>query len=733
MLRLPRLILLLACVALFPEEALAGSASVRARVSLDGDSAVGARVRILRSERLGKPLATLAESTVDSEGIVELEMPVPERPWPRRASEQPSLVIESPGLPPKVLPIPFHKFDNSYDAFGTLHLGEISIDRGCDLTGRVLARSHSTAPASGSPLSGALVVVWLEGFDSPWRAVTDAQGSFKMDMMPPAKFVVGLAHEDFVPRRTSVEHNCPEEAQQEFVIDRGLQLQGTVRHEDGRPAVGASVASLPVAPLGAPFGWLPHPIAGTHQDGAYTVGARDDDEWSLFAEAEGTLRKGTRTRSDRNLSEIADLVLKAKRRVRGTVEDESWPVEGALLGFAHLDDQAPPVRAESGPDGAFDSGALAAGRYLVTVESEEHETLQVELDLSADAPATLYAKLRTAGTGSMVVRVVDDNSHPVEGASVLAMDKFDRCTTDRSGECQLEGIPLGEELFVMTEHPAHDAVVRACQLPADRQVEIQFEESSREMVRLRGSVRGEDGEPVVGARVRLHEPYRPSGPRVQTVTDSRGSFVLPPVPEGFYALKIHARQMAPFGRGLKVLESESELEVVLSVGTRIEGTLEGVEGPMPSVVTIRAIDERGGEPAPCSSGSWFDSFPPSAQRAGTDPSIANAELAQGRYRFEHVPPGDWQILAVTADHTWSTVARIAEGERETWLPIEGLPRSRCPDHNDTVAAQANESLVFRLEAHDKAYLGDYFHFVLKDPGTGESYELRRLLRRWGGG
>lgn len=227
------------------------------------------------------------------------------------------------------------------------------------------------------------------------------------------------------------------------------------------------------------------------------------------------------------------------------------------------------IHVESGADGGFVVGGLAAGRHRLTTRSGEHVA-------KADGPAVMvvageevHADLVLADVGAVAGIVVDADGAPVAGRDVRATGaRFEltrTASTDEAGRFALAGVEPGDCQVIAGGW--HDPLRRPGTTDDDPQGErVTVVAGQTTTVRLvverragviTGTVRDERGQPVVdawivaeresdsataeaGAAVRAMRQRWRQGDR-PIVTDVDGGFTLRGLSPGTYAIRAYRR------------------------------------------------------------------------------------------------------------------------------------------------------------------------------------------------
>jgi hypothetical protein len=133
--------------------------------------------------------------------------------------------------------------------------------------------------------------------------------------------------------------------------------------------------------------------------------------------------------------------------------------------------------------------------------------------------------------------------------------------------------------------------------------------------------------------------------RVRTTTGKDGSFVFDGVPQGSIIVSVSAPNYAGREIDAFVGKQTSPLQIALSVGGVVMGYLAGADGvtPIAGSVTIAHLDE--------------------------DYSYGRSTSDAGEFKFEHLPPGRYQIVGGRAGQQIEREFSLAKDERKDGLVL----------------------------------------------------------------
>ncbi len=495
---------------------------------------------------------------------------------------------------------------------------DFTLARGGFIEGRV------TEEGSGAPVADAVVTVVVGRFamggmrqgrgatggaggasaapsdpTTPAMGKTDTQGRFRLGPVLPGPVmsaVIKASGYSSASASTWTNNAWPDvtleaPAQIEVSLKRGGSIEGRVTGADGTPIGGANVVAASSGNMASM--WVGSPAAVTDAEGRYRVDGVPPGDYHLAADARGFAQAdagGDATKvtvPPEGGTRTLDLTLAAAAVIRGSVTDgKGEPVAGA--------------RVRTRPD--------------------------------------LSAMFRGGGG-------------PGGGARMVAAQQTAADLTDAQGRYRLEGVGTSVEWTVEVE--AEEYVVTQSEKLKLKAGEVK----DLDMVltggaTLSGRVVGEGGAWVNGARIRVgtlnpddvQRPYL-SGWQVDRQLDARiffsdpeGRFLIPNIRPGRVLVKVEQQgYVTYYKRGLS-LAADAKLEnhqILLARGEIVEGVVKGADGKPLSgaliVVTARAAAGGAEEAATAEPG---DSVEPS-MNAQTD--------ADGKFRVENIPPGDWNV------------------------------------------------------------------------------------------
>lgn len=456
-----------------------------------------------------------------------------------------------------------------------------------------------------------------------------------------------------------------------LVLPRGTNVRGRVRDDQGRAIAGVVATLAPARPAAGPGMMV---IAGPRADRDAALGATSSADGTFVIEgaADGRYelsltRRGYAGRTIEGLEieggaplETGDHVLAPGESIEGFVQDERGvPIEGAAVyrqkagGFSlpmlpGLGSE--PAAATTGPDGWFAIHDLAAGDKLSLsisadgyvqgrvppLEVPHPEPLQVTLEpasavrgrvLGADGSPLADARVEltrttggTAGGASLVMRIATDTETDANGAF-----SFENVVP---GEIELSATAFGHERVVRTLEVPRGADLENADLPLEAGAWIE------------GRVQEGDGRAAIGVRVQPvggGDDFAPGGGGA--TTDGDGRYVLDGLAPGPLSIEAIGDGEKRTVRDVELRAGENRLDLQFAAGRPVAGI----------------VTDASGTPIP---GAWVQ-LAPSARPWGGSSARTDAS---GRFRFEAVDRGTFELRAGADGHADAAMQEITVGE-----------------------------------------------------------------------
>ena len=573
------------------------------------------------------------------------------------------------GLNPIVDQYSLHVTHPDYPAvshqFNPAALGEtatlnVTLNPGVNVFGRV------TGPR-GEPLEGVRVGNTRSG--AMWNSIqvkTDDQGRYRLDRVAQGKLTLWAVHGDFALHVQETQTGQEPEVEINIALQTPTPLRGRVLDAAGHAMPDVRVLVFEYNHVTN----LARQRYRTDHEGRFVIAnAPDHGEIHLRFYARDTAGHMEVINLDGGVDEHV-ITLSRDGRIYGRVLDDTTgkpiehftvkmtvsQVEEAVYGYAASWNRE--GHAFSSPQGHFDTGgedlALGVG-YRITVVAEGHDRLTrdpVFVQQTSEDPNRALFRLSPATVLSGAV--VDANGLPIADATVAFFSKanrnnspyWTRCTTDELGVFVISGIDARENNVQVTApgfalFAADRASLRAS---PDEPLRIVLNRGGR----IVGSVIGETGEALIGARLRVYQAM--SGPLQlsrEVRTDDQGTYEFSRLPEGLLRVSLISQQG----------ESLARKEVSIVAGQTQQVNFGDGEG-----FIVRGTVRRGPAPIPGArvSASMADK---SSRTSVTD--------AQGLFQIRNVPQGITRINIIAQDRAGGiTESRNVHITTDRWLDVD---------------------------------------------------------------
>ena len=447
-----------------------------------------------------------------------------------------------------------------------------------------------------------------------------------------------------------------------LVLEPGGTLRGVVRTPGGENCAEAEVSA---ASAGDWFGVDDHEVRSTKSDsnGIFELPHVPAGKLKLLARRDGFLSspKVDVELPAGRVTEGLVLVLREGASVAGLLRwSDASPAAGidvranfdlsqagGLSGLNALEGAEGEARTDE--QGHFEIRGLGKGPFTLRASAKPKDAAQGEEKHSARAdgvaPNTRDVALVLRAGARIRGHVLDDAGQPVtkfrvklqhEGKGMFAglgQDSEERGVEDPAGKFAIGGLSEGGwKLWVSAENFAlsEPRSLTLPEAPETPEIEIVLQRASR----VSGRVLSAAGEAVPGADVRLDSggpdwQRRLSGapPDPETQSDETGSFRLEGLRPGRASLVASARDAArsePVAIELVAGEEQKDVVLRLRTGGSISGEVYDESGKPLAGLTVQATE--------------LAQF--STHMQNTD--------GEGRFRFEHLEPGNYQVVAFSA-------------------------------------------------------------------------------------
>jgi protocatechuate 3,4-dioxygenase beta subunit len=520
-------------------------------------------------------------------------------------------------------------FENfaAVDAAGGAHC-DIELAEAASISGRVVGEDGAALAGAvveaeaveerakpGRERADAIAAAWEEGriLLAPARAETQSDGSFRITPLEPGTYALTCRKSGYAP--SSMPMVPAGTADAVLTLQRGGAVAGRVLAPDRTPLRGAAVVlrAAPSTEVHRVFNYQEVDLSvldakpmetRSAEDGSFRLEGVPEGSYELAVSAVGFARLERDLEISGAREDLGDLVVATASVISGLVVGPGGqPLEGAVVRAdaprgrirrSNVLSRTEPealIEARSGPDGRFELGGLALGRYDVTA------ALEGLARATATAVETGEQDLRLALSSGISVcgRVVDDvTDKPVAGAELeVGYGKPITVTSDARGEFVVRGLAFSTlnrpVLRIFARHPDYDLFTDfdtpALGRDQDSPVEVRMGRSER----ISGEILDAEGAPVAGARVHVEviglSPdalgYNPAR-EVRGESGDDGSFTMPAPSHlrsmigdiRFVVVARHTRRGAGRSEPLGLPESGKpwpEVRIVLSRGAELSG------------------------------------------------------------------------------------------------------------------------------------------------------------------
>jgi protocatechuate 3,4-dioxygenase beta subunit len=447
-------------------------------------------------------------------------------------------------------------------------------------------------------------------------------------------------------------------------LGRGFAVSGTVVDAEGKPVAGATVM-LSERGAATGFGWEPPGTqlgtAQTASNGSFTIGGLIECEARAVVSASGFAS----ARHDVKLAAgMAPLVLRIHRGVSITgrvLLPDGAPAAGALVGVVSHDDPAynihkmqpgqmrwfgeRGVQATAVSDGTFLLSNVPPGTYLlmafagtgrgVSVDDLKVETGDLNVgDLRLPAPGTLRVTVTEAGQPVANLRV-EARAGMGGWTSGSGGEVVPSAETDASGVALIADVPAGEA-YVMT---ARDKEGAEAELFTRRRVNIKPGQTTEFRIELRSADAARihvtlNGRPQFSEVMLLGTGDKASSFK-QARLDEAGFFEMVNVVNGNYVLHFRVADKTMSSMVTVAVDKPGDLDVSRDfAGFGVAGKVTTPSNSPSERASVRVSLTRLNDPSPEQFAQWL--------RAETQCG------ADGLFRFDHVPAGNYRVTAALA-------------------------------------------------------------------------------------
>jgi len=492
-------------------------------------------------------------------------------------------------------------------------LVHLVLSTGAGLTGQLL--DGSDAPVGGATLrlqrslGGTDPLAWSSArvLDprGPLETTSDEQGSFSWEHLPPGTWdlavraggyaeeaVPGIELEEGRTRDLGLLH-----------LTAGTALEGRVQDPDGAPLAGAQIfLSMSSAFFFSADEPAPDSISDT--DGWFSIpDLRAGAQVDLEVRCEGFVR---RTLPGVVVArELLSIELAPAARLAGVVLGEDGAAVSGAFVTAHQEAgtagpggrvwaDLPLSHAPTDADGRFELEELPSGRLRLLVRADgwmPEERTGIEVGTGTVESLTIRLRRGAAIEG----RVVAADGSPVSDAAVDVVESSGRgfrgVRSDGDGRYRLEGVEPGQRVVGASAEDGRSTTRELEVIEGTNTLDLVFEPGWP----VAGVVVDAAGAPVADALLTLATDSTAWG-GLDARSDDRGAFRFEEVREGTYWLRGRHRRyaMTRLEDPLEVAGPVAGVELRLAAGTRVVGTLSGLDEVELRQVVVMAHDARTG-------------------------------------------------------------------------------------------------------------------------------------------
>jgi uncharacterized GH25 family protein len=567
-------------------------------------------------------------------------------------------------------------------------------------------------------------------------SAADDDGAFVIEGLPAGKFDLEVKRSGYAKRQVpAIEIASGGEPVDvgEVTLQLGEKVQGIVLDRDGQPVEGADIsieASGPMMTFSMGGGPEREPDATSEAGGWFIVEDLSPDErYSLRFSRTGYVAKSVGPFELPRLEPLEVVLDTASRVIGHVLDNEGEPIPAARVNLERsqtieIGGRAMAMMMMSGAvcdnEGRFEFEDQEPGRISLSAVASLYQEAKLD-HLEVPKGEDLDGVVITLEAGAVVEgRILAPDGKPALGARVRPvgeepeMIRMGGAGADGNGYYRLEGLEPGS-ISVEATHRDYPRVVKDIEAKEGiNGLNLRFEGGQE----VSGMVLSTGSEPIGEAAVRLVPAGRFWGGS-EAVSEPDGSFKMPGVQEGDYRLRAEAEEFAPSGGDMQVQvggEPVTGLEVRLDPGVTVYGKISGLSPLSFAQVGVRA------------EGSGYRGL----EEASVD--------YQGGYRLEHLPAGNYSIVATLADSGRQAKEQVVleQGALEARVDLQfgsGLTLSGLAfqgnqpltgvtvitegvDIENSGWSQTDDSGFFSIEGLDQ---GEY-KVQVRDFSTGLAYE-----------
>lgn len=482
-------------------------------------------------------------------------------------------------------------------------------------------------------------------------AISGPDGRFSMRIEPDEALWVRAAKRGMPSAKSETLQLTPGERKSGLVltIPSGIAVSGRAIDAQGDPLSGVAVSAVEAE--GGQRGMMMRMVMGgpateedlvrTASDGTFTMRVKEGT-YDFTFRREGLAPKTVRGQSiSVTSSPSVEATMEPAAEISGRVTRGGAGLENVMI-FAMVPG-SDSASATTGPDGSFTLSGLAPGSVRVMARKDEDFVQETR---SITAPARDVVIDLKAG-GRITGRVVEKgSSKPITtfqagittsrggGGMVMMGPPQLRSFTSDDGTFTLDSIPTGATVL-MASAPGYASARLNVTVEEGKEhsgVELQLDAG----VKLTGRVTGSNGSPLSDVQVRvLPSPtggFATSGMDRTSTTDANGEYSIDGLEAGEESLNFSHPKHANVRKSVTLKGRETRLDVQLTSGGRVTGSVVTEAGAPVSDAQVRAS----------SSGNY--------ESAQTD--------ANGAFEFESVSPGRYRFDAEKTGYAQGTLEDV---------------------------------------------------------------------------
>ncbi|EDM74263.1 hypothetical protein PPSIR1_05861 [Plesiocystis pacifica SIR-1] len=473
----------------------------------------------------------------------------------------------------------------------------------------------------------------------------------------------------------------------EFVAVPESTISGKVLHaRTGAPVAGAKVSSMAQNSLS-------FESTQTDEAGAFRLRGLPPDDYEVSVEGFGVKGEAAKPLRLGFREHLGGVVIQAHpgAHVAGTVElgDTGRACRGWVrLRARGLEYAGSGLETSRIDDGKVEFEALSPGTYDVTIDCYGHRefespplivrernigNIQWRVPVGSEPEPTVpMSESEPRWTGAVRGRVIDEQGLPVSGINVKPRYPGKRVSpaetrTDADGNFLLDNLPSGRlEFHVYTDWQrwwrADLGMLSGQEIKSinGSLVEAEIVIESRHGS-LMGGFFDEQGLPVAGALVVAFESSDSFSPELKpvffwkhlgefAVTDEGGRFMFEGLAEREHA--VYAYRPGGGEASARLIEPESSLELTITPGGTLAGTVTGLDGAKLRSFYVRARDTE--EQVFVHHGFW---------------------RTNGEWRFDNLPAGHYEVSVEVGEYAAEVEVELGEGEHQEGIELRLAPSS----------------------------------------------------------